>query len=51
MDSLFLKDNTSGKFLIPSDYPKFNSFDDFDDFYQVDSSEIYLLKDFDIKII
>ena len=49
MDSLFLKDNTSGKFLMPSDYPKFNSFDDFDDFYQVDSSEIYLLKDFDIK--
>ena len=46
---LFLKDNSTGNFLKPSESPDFDSFDDFNGNYQMNSSEIYLLRDFDIK--
>lgn len=45
---LFLKDNSTGKFLKPSESPKFDSMDDFG-FNEMKWDEIYLLKDFDIK--
>ena len=45
----FLKDNSTGNFLKPSEFPKFDSMDDFNGFNQMNSSQIYLLKDFDIK--
>ena len=46
---LFLKDNSTGKFLKPSEFPKFDSMDDFNGFNEMKWDEIYLLKDFDIK--
>ena len=46
---LYLKDNSTRKFLKPSESPEFDSLDDFDGYYQMNSNEIYLLKDFDIK--